>query len=324
MKRMLLLPFVLAAFINAEGQNPDLENANKMEVLGTNINTSFPEVKPLISPDGKTLFFSRRNSPENIQGEKDFQDIWVSHMDESGEWTTATNLGNTVNDKFANAICAISPDGKMGVFYNTYSKLEHPLAKATLHNNQWTKPQPIIIKNYYNYNEYSDFFTCFKTNVLFMAIERDDSHGDQDIYISLMDDHGNYSEPINLGNMINTTHADFAPFLAADGKTLFFASYGHKGLGGSDIFMSQRLDDSWTKWGAPVNLGPEVNTKNNETYFSLTGDFRYIYLDSFTPLGDARDIARLMMPDALRPRQYKESTLAPKISYNRNSVAQNP
>ncbi len=315
MKRIFLVPFLLVVFLSALAQDQQIPSLDGGEILGTSINTDFQEVKPLISPDGKTLYFSRRNCPQNVLGEKDAQDIWVSRMKEDGEWDTATNLGNIVNDKYANAICAISSDGKMGIFYNTYGKLEHPLAKATIVNNQWTKPQPILIEDYYNMNEYSDFYTCFESNVLFMAIEREDSYGGQDLYVSLVGEDGNYQKPINLGSQINTEHADFAPFLAADGRTLFFASYGHNGLGGSDIYMTQRVDETWTKWSTPVNLGSTINTQHNETYFSVTGDFRFLYLDTFSPVDERRNIARLMMPDGMRPRQFQEATIAPKISY---------
>ena len=149
-----------------------------------------------------------------------------------------------------------------------------------------------------------------------MSVERDDSRGDQDLYISFMDEFGNCQAPINLGNNINSLGADFAPFLAPDGESLFFASFGHKGIGGSDIYVSRRLDDTWTKWSNPVNLGPLVNSKDNEVYFSLTGDFRYLYLDRLNPMEDKRDIAVMMVPDEIRPRQFQEATQAPKISYN--------
>lgn len=312
MKRLVFLTLLLTGILSTFAQSPHDSDDNKA-LLSSFVNSDYQEVMPLISPDGKSLYFNRRNHPENVFGKKDAQDIWVSRMNDAGEWGAATNLGKTVNDKHANAICAISPNGKTGIFYNTYSKGNHPLAKSSLINNEWTRPQPIVIEDYYNINQFADFYTCFITNVLLLAIEREDSRGDQDLYICLMDNDGNYQKPINLGDKINSSHADFAPFLASDGKSLFFASYGHKGMGGSDIFMSQRLDDTWINWSAPVNVGSMVNSSNNETYFSLTADFRYMYLDTFTPLAQKRDITRLMVPDEIRPRQYQEATIAPKV-----------
>ena len=146
-----------------------------------------------------------------------------------------------------------------------------------------------------------------------MAIEREDSKGGQDLYVSRLNENGTYSVPVNLGDQINSSGEDFAPFLASDGKSLFFASTGHKGQGGSDIFMIQRKDDTWTNWTAPVNLGPNVNTNHNENYFSVTSDFRFMYLDRASPSLE-RDIRRLFVPDKIRPRIFKEQTVAAKVS----------
>ena len=283
------------------------------KVIEAAINSSLPEVKPLITADGNTLFFGRRNSPENIHGIKDFQDVWVSHKDEQGNWQKATNLGENINDCYANAICSISKDGKTAVFHNTYKKINQPLAIARLVNNEWTKPEPILIQDYYNHSEYSDFFLCFENAVIIMAIQREDSRGGQDLYVSRLNENGSYSAPVNLGEAINSTGEDFAPFLASDGKTLFFASTGHKGQGGSDIFMIKREDESWTKWSHPVNLGPNVNSNHNENYFSLTSDFRFLYLDRASPSLE-RDIRRLFVPDKIRPRVFQEKTISAKVS----------
>jgi OOP family OmpA-OmpF porin len=84
---------------------------------------------------------------------------------------------------------------------------------------------------------------------------------------------------MNLGKKINTFQSDATPFLAADGKTLYFASCGHLGYGGYDVFMSKRLDDTWKNWSKPINLGPNVNSSAGELGFSVpaSGDVAYTY-----------------------------------------------
>ena len=75
------------------------------------INSSYPEVRPHISKDGNTIYFSRRYHPENAKGEKDFQDVWVSYRDTlSGMWSEPVNLGSVLNNKKRNAIACLSPD----------------------------------------------------------------------------------------------------------------------------------------------------------------------------------------------------------------------
>ncbi|MDH5598185.1 MAG: OmpA family protein, partial [Cyclobacteriaceae bacterium] len=82
------------------------------EKLDDNINSPFKEIKPLLSPDGKTMFFSRINHPENMGGEKDMEDIWLSQRnEETGMWSKATNAGPLLNNEGPNFIAAIAPAG---------------------------------------------------------------------------------------------------------------------------------------------------------------------------------------------------------------------
>jgi hypothetical protein len=78
------------------------------------------------------------------------------------------------------------------------------------------------------------------------------------------------TEPVNMGAVINSNLEESSPYLAADNKTLYFASKGHSGFGGYDIFVTRRLDESWTNWSKPENLGPAVNGASDDEFFSLT------------------------------------------------------
>lgn len=263
------------------------------------INSGYAEVRPLISNDGTTLYFSRRYHPDNAKGEKDFQDVWVSYKDSlAGQWSEPQNLGPVINNKKRNAIACISPDGLDAVFFNTYRKTRRmPLARSRKNGNKWTKPKVMNIDNYVNVSDYADFFVDFKHKVLFLAVEADSSFGDQDLYISFLDPYGGWKEPINLGGLINSDKADFAPFVGADGRSLFFCSYGHDGLGGSDIYMSVRLDDTWLNWSEPINLGAAINSPEEETYFSITGDFKYMYYNTYPAKAKDRNIIRVELPE---------------------------
>jgi len=79
---------------------------------------------------------------------------------------------------------------------------------------------------------------------------------------------------INLGSTINTKEQEMTPTLAPDNKTLFFSSNGHGGKGGRDIFRSQRLDSTWTKWSKPVNI-EAINTDGVELSFILSRDMKW-------------------------------------------------
>jgi outer membrane protein OmpA-like peptidoglycan-associated protein len=135
-----------------------------------------------------------------------------------------------------------------------------------------------------------------------MAIDNGRGSGEQDLHVSFKIEDGNYSRPKNLGSVINTKKSDFAPFLAADGETLYFASFGHGGFGGSDLYVSRRLDDSWKRWSKPKNLGPGINSEHNENYLSVTGDFSYVYFESYPSGSKDKDLFRAPLPQQFHPQ----------------------
>src|SRR5690606_837619 len=104
---------------------------------------------------------------------------------------------------------------------------------------------------------------------LLMAIEMKKGFGEKDIFVSFRNpkDPNSWTKPLNLGNIINTKAGEFGPFLAADDKTLYFVSSGHAGgYGDADVWMSKRLDDTWTNWSKPVNMGEKINTSGFDAY----------------------------------------------------------
>ena len=68
-----------------------------------------------------------------------------------------------------------------------------------------------------------------------------------------------------------------SPFMAEDGKTLYFSSDGYKGYGGADIYVSFKLDDTWGRWSEPENLGPGINKDGNDEYFSIPATGQNLY-----------------------------------------------
>ncbi|MCH8318542.1 MAG: PD40 domain-containing protein, partial [Bacteroidetes bacterium] len=103
---------------------PDLVFDSEPINLGPNINTTYQELKPVISPDGKTLFFVREGHPENLGRKisKDDQDIWVSETDEDGNWLPAYNIGVPLNNNGYNFVNAITPDGNTILLGSVYNK----------------------------------------------------------------------------------------------------------------------------------------------------------------------------------------------------------
>jgi OmpA-OmpF porin, OOP family len=255
-----------------------------IEGLDKNVNSEYSEYNPLLSPDGKTLYFSRKNHPENVGGITDKEDIWYSELDSTGHWKLAQNLTalNNPGPNFINYISSVTPDGKSAVVLlgNQYSDKGKMLAGVSVSTNvggTWTKPQALNIKDDYNFNEKVNYFMANNRRTLLMSVEREDSKGDRDLYVSFLESDSSWTRPLNLGNVINTASEESSPFLAADDKTLYFSSKGFSGYGGSDIYMSKRLDDSWTNWSDPENLGPEINSPLEDLFFNIPANSEYAY-----------------------------------------------
>ncbi len=247
--------------------------------LGSKINSRFTETKPLVSHDGKTLFFSRMFSPSNMGGWSDPQDIYYSKFI-MGEWSEAINIGTPLNDIYSNGVCSISPDGRALLLINGYDRFGNPGPGVSISRKTavgWSKPVKIEIQDFRNVSKFQDFYMSADEKAILMAVERPGGYGEQDLFVSLREGPARYSKPVNLGMTINTKAAEFSPFLSADNTTLYFASEGHGGYGQSDIFRAKRLDGTWQNWTRPENMGPAVNTPNWEAYFTITsmGDYAY-------------------------------------------------
>jgi OOP family OmpA-OmpF porin len=274
-----------------------------VEALDENVNSEYAELNPLLSPDGKTLYFSRRNHPENTGGANDREDIWYSELDANGNWSLAKNMGPEFNNNdpnFINSIQSVTPDGRTAVMllgnkYLPNGKMQAGVSISTNTGGAWSKPKPLKIENDYNFNEKANYFLSNTRNVLIMSVEREDSYGDRDLYVSFMKPDSSWTEPLNLGDVINTAAVESAPFLAADGKTLYFSSDGFSGYGGSDIYASTRLDDTWTNWSDPENLGPEINSPMEDLFFNIPAASEYAYYSRGVSETDM-DIYRVKLP----------------------------
>ncbi len=277
-----------------------------VEQLDTNVNSDYSELNPLLSPDGKTLYFSRKNHPENAGGVNDKEDIWYSELGGDGKWSLAKNMGEQFNNDKPNFVNTISstPDGQMvlllGNKYLDKGKMVAGVSMSTKEGDKWTAPKPLEIENDYNFNEKANYFMANSRKSLLMSVEREDSRGNRDLYVSFEKDDSTWTEPLNLGRTINTAGEESAPFLASDDKTLYFSSNGFSGFGGSDVYISRRLDDTWTNWSSPENLGSDINTKLDDLFFNIPSASQYAYYSRGITANNA-DVFRVKMPVLLSP-----------------------
>jgi len=312
-------------------QPQNLKENILVERLSENVNSPYKETRPLIAPDGKTLYFSRANDPANLGGEKDENDIWYSQKNEStGEWEASQNMGEPLNNKGQNYISSITPDGSamtvlLGNEYGSGNKMKPGVSVSTKTGEKWSKPQALDIINANIMTDDGSYFLANNRKVLIMAIHRYDTYGGKDLYVSFLQRDNRWTEPLNLGNDINTAHMEASPYLAADNETLYFSSAGFSGYGGNDVYISRRLDDTWTNWTEPENLGPDINSEGDDIFFNIPPSGQFAYYSKSIADGNG-DIYRIAMPVFYQPApvvsiigkvtdESRNPVLA-KISYN--------
>lgn len=294
------------------------------ENLGKSVNTPYEEIMPVISADGNTLFISVEEDPRNTKSPEK-SDIWFSTRKADGTWTPRKNIGFPLSTVEHDFIINAPPDNNT-LYINGEYRLEDGvwnkydgMSVSYRTKTGWATPEKLEVANYYNYAKEISFAFSPDRKVLISSIERDISFGSNDFYVSFLQEDGSWSEPDNMGSIINTYGEEITPFIAADGKTLYFATDGRPGYGSHDIFYSKRMDNTWKNWSEPVNLGTSVNTANWDAYYTVpaAGDFAYI-VSNDKSLGKA-DIFRIKLVDEVKPEPvvivsgnvFNKSTKAP-------------
>lgn len=270
------------------------------ENLGKSINSRHQELTPVISSDGKTLYYTRNYV--SIFGKEKDQDIFYSTQNDYGEWEKAKNIGFPINNGGKNNVVAVAANGKEILLLNGYNK-ENPsqmkggISKSyKMADGTWSFPEEVKIDNYYNRSVNADYSIAPNGNILVMSIKRDNSIGRRDLYVCFKKPNNTWSAPKHMGNVINSAEHEVSPFIASDSKTLYFSSKGFPGYGDNDIFKTVRLDDTWTNWSEPENLGAAINTSEWDAYFTMPASSEYAYICSVSSFTKKEDIFRLTLP----------------------------
>jgi outer membrane protein OmpA-like peptidoglycan-associated protein len=234
--------------------------------MGQNINSEYDEYLPAIPADESEIIFTvkrPRDEHTAVANAKEEEDFYISRKTD-GIWQLRQPLGAPINTHYDEGAQCISPDGKYLIF--TACHRQDGMGSCDLYwskriGDKWSKPRNFGAPVNTKYWESQPTFGADGKTILF-ASNRPGGHGKEDIWQTTMLEEGEFTEPVNLGQVINTDDDDFAPFLHPDGKTLYFASGGHRGMGGQDIFYSTLSPEG--EWRQPVNMGYPINTIANE------------------------------------------------------------
>lgn len=290
--------------------------------LGDSINTKYNEYWPSLTADGSQLVITRmlpinnaenepitqfytpeefvKSNPEGVNKVYElFQEDFYYSVKENDLWRSAFEIGEPIKTNKNEGAQSLTSDGfKMyfTVCYKSDTKGRCDIYKSERISTNWGEPvnigSPI---NTASWEAQPSIAPDGKT--LYFISDREGGFGGKDIWESTYLPNGNWSNPQNLGEKINTSGDEQSPFIHFDNKTLYFSSNGHIGMGGSDLFKSEKLPDG--SWTDPLNLGYPINTSYDEIglIVNASGEKAFFSSDRFTDKG--RDIFEFeLYPDA--------------------------
>jgi outer membrane protein OmpA-like peptidoglycan-associated protein len=286
---------------------PNMPTNLVKENLGSLVNTTYDEVIPRIAPDGKTIYYSIKQHPDNTGGKADYDDAWYSEVDEKGNWGNRKKLPAPPNAPGSTYVVSALPDNNTLVMNCKYNpdmtvKPEWGLSIVQRTETGWVLRENIDIPEFNSQSSILEMCMSADQKAMLVTLKKKDSYGERDIYVSVKGEDGKWSVPFNIGNVVNSMQDESSPFIAADGVSLYFASNGHPGYGSTDIFVSRRLDDTWKNWSTPLNLGLGINTDGWEGYYNIPASGAFAYLTSNNKSLGGLDIVKVSLPEAARPK----------------------
>lgn len=243
--------------------------------LGDSINTENDEYWPSLTIDEKILIFTRL-VPTNVSYIKQ-EDFYISRKKED-KWIRAKNMGRPMNTKGNEGAQSISANGKLFV----YTVCDRPDANSCdlyvsyKDGNRWTTPKNIGAPVNTRFWESQPSVSADGRTIYFVS-NRPGTYGGMDIWYTTRNEKNQWNSPKNMGTNINTSGNETSPFIHPDDHTLYFASTGHIGMGGSDIFKSSKTNNGWS---SPQNLGYPINTEENETGLIVNTEGMLAYIAS--------------------------------------------
>lgn len=244
--------------------------------LGDVINSINPDYCPIINADETMLIFTSRREnttggKRDPQDEKFYEDIYIAYK-ENDNWTL-NNAGKPINSDLHDATVGLSPDGQTLYVYKGENGGD--IYFCTLKGKEWSKPERLE-KTINSKMHESSASLGPDGRTLYFVSDREGGVGGRDIYVSYLDKKGKWSEAVNI-RALNTQYDEEAVFIHPDGRTLYFSSKGHKGMGGFDIFKSTYENGVWSE---PVNLGYPINTADDDVFFSISASGQHGYMSS--------------------------------------------
>ena len=270
--------------------------------VGPNINSEWPDYGPSVNQNETLMVFTSRRPEGNLNQDVfednfPYEDILISHK-ENDNWTKASNISNVINTPFFESSLTISEDGNELYIYLDENRGDIYFSQR-LSSGTWSEPVPVA-GELNTGNKETSVALSPDGNLMFFASDRVGSYGSLDIFYCRRDRKGNWIDITNIGPIINTPGDDDFPFMESDGKTLYFSSTGHEGMGGYDIYKTV-YDSANQTWINPVNIGYPINTPDDDISFITTQNGERGYFSSVREDGFGyQDIYMFTIPEEIQ------------------------
>lgn len=253
------------------------------ENLGSRINSPYPDFNPYINRNESIMFYtSKRNG--NLGNLIDYDGYYTADVftadNKYGIWEKARRLSSTINTPLVEETSGMSSDGNYLFVFIDNLEARFQTRMAVKQGKSFQKLLPMGTNVNPNNKGANAIAITPDKKTIFFSSSIEGGKGGSDIFMSKMLPSGLWGPPENIGSTVNTKYDEDYPWLAADGKTLYFASTGHNSMGGFDIFKTV-WDQSSNTWSDPENLGYPVNTPDENTVISFTASGRYAYMAAF-------------------------------------------
>lgn len=306
----------------------------------------YHEIAPCITSDGKTLYFTRLAYPKfertlmdsgqdlsvELKSDAYFrrmasiysilngspvvdpvnsefnQDIWIAHS-VNNEFDILEHPGYPLNNALPNSVCALTPsdqpivlnqfvpEGGMQKGFSLVPKTE---------SGEWAFPEAIGVDQYHNSGADVNLTMSSDGQVMIISMEREDSYGKADMFISFKQTDGTWSYPENLGRGINSPYRESAPHLSQDMKTLYFSSDRSYPGRGCDIYVQERLSDNWKDWTSPRKFRSPINSSGDDSHPFFNEATGYLYFTSDRE--GTSDIFRIQIKEPKTPKTPEPET----------------
>lgn len=299
---------VLSAFINNESQsrarlqrattnfkNAEFALKNKNEnskyqlrALSDTVNRFVMQYFPVLTADQQNLIFTRRTGFQDINDE----DLVISTRDQNGRWSAPVSLSPSINTEMNEGTCSISADGRKLIFTSCAGRDSYgscDLYESKKVGDNWSTPKNL--GPYVNTPAWeSQPSLSADGRTLYFVSDRRSGMGQRDIWMSTLDEKGNWTKATNVGKPVNSEFDEMSPFIHVNNKTLYYATNALQGFGGYDIFFSQRDSSGWS---VPKNIGSPLNSHDDQYSLFITADGKKGYYSHEETKEDGRSYSKI-------------------------------